>query len=71
MLDIYLLAYEGDDFMISNKIYLIILIVFSIVLITELPSIVAGYLLSDFILALYVSYLIKTFFIHSLEATES
>lgn len=57
--------------MISNKIYLIILIISCIILITELPGIVAGYLLSDFILALYVSYLIKTFFTYSVNATES
>lgn len=57
--------------MISNQIYLIILIISSMLLIAEIPSIMAGYLLSDIILTLYVSYLIRTFFMHVVSTEES
>jgi len=56
--------------MIHNQIYMIILIVSVIILISELSSIAAGYLLSDIVLALYVSYLIKTFFIRTVVTKE-
>jgi len=57
--------------MISNQIYLIIIIISSMLLIAELPSIVAGYWLSDIILALYVGYLIRTFFMHAISTEKS
>lgn len=56
--------------MIHNQIYMIILIVSAIILISQLPSIIAGYLLSDIVLALYVSYLIQTFFVRSVITKE-
>ncbi|SEF55437.1 hypothetical protein SAMN05216334_103149 [Nitrosomonas ureae] len=56
--------------MIHNQTYMIILIVSAIILISELSSIAAGYLLSDIVLALYVSYLIKTFFIRTVVTKE-
>lgn len=56
--------------MIHNQIYMIILIVSAMILISKLSSIAAGYLLSDIVLALYVSYLIKTFFIRTVYTKE-
>lgn len=56
--------------MIHNQIYMIILIVSAIILISQLPSIIAGYLLSDIVLTLYVSYLIQTFFVRSVFTKE-
>jgi len=56
--------------MIHNQIYMIILIVSAIILISELSSVAAGYLLSDIVLALYISYLIKTFFIRTVVTKE-
>lgn len=56
--------------MINNHSYIISLIVAGVILISELPGFIAGYLLSDLILALYVSYLIKTFFMRAVFTKE-
>ncbi|MCE7915260.1 MAG: hypothetical protein DYH15_11405 [Nitrosomonas sp. PRO4] len=47
--------------MISN---LIILVIVSIGIIADLPNIFGGFILSDMILILYISYLIKALFIY-------
>ena len=57
--------------MTCSPIYLIILIIGSIGLIVELPHIISGFVLSDIILTLYISYLIKAFFIYPINTSKS
>lgn len=57
--------------MTSNEIYLTILVIVGTILLTELPNIISNFVVSDIILTLYISYLIKAFFIYPASKNES
>lgn len=50
--------------MTPSMIYLTILVIVGTILIAELPNMISNFVVSDIILILYISYLIKAFFIY-------